>query len=249
MSVARHLFWHPAHATVGVCSPPDARDFAQLAEAVSERSPARICLVADSAAPAAGLRGLLRQLTADERLCCFQPFRASTAGIPVLSDWEQIDCCVLLSRPADWRRHQWLQLETIARWRPVVALAGACRDLPHADYFRQHVLGMPMEQASPRPIAATEIRCLAPPAVKGHPIVADVPSLAAAGPLPLIERLFNSRVLLCGSAGGHARPVAWIRRSPGGRVFCTSLSATGNFDRPAFQHLVTNAIHWACSLT
>ena len=42
-------------------------------------------------------------------------------------------------------------------------------------------------------------------------------------------------------------PVAWTNTYAGGRVFYTTLGHPGDFENPAFQRLLLNAIHWVSS--
>ena len=47
------------------------------------------------------------------------------------------------------------------------------------------------------------------------------------------------------SAAKPAEPVAWTHFHQGGRVFYTTLGHWGDFEIPAFQKLLANAIAWA----
>ena len=56
----------------------------------------------------------------------------------------------------------------------------------------------------------------------------------------------GTEVLLWGQIEGHPRePVAWTYlRADGGRSFYTSLGHLRDFDEPAFQQLLRNAVYW-----
>ena len=43
-------------------------------------------------------------------------------------------------------------------------------------------------------------------------------------------------------------PVAWTSEYHGGKVFYTSLGNTGDFQKPFYNQLLVNAIHWALEL-
>jgi nicotinamidase-related amidase len=87
----------------------------------------------------------------------------------------------------------------------------------------------------------------------GHPILADVPltQLYGNGSLYKVSPLVQSAVpLLIGSIPGKpAEPVLWTHTTrAGGRVVYTSLGHPDDFKEPAFQRLLSNAIHWAAGL-
>ena len=84
-----------------------------------------------------------------------------------------------------------------------------------------------------------------------HPILAGIPDGEFRVPswlyksLPLAE---GTATLLMGRVGDRQphEPVAWVNQtSAGGAVFYTSLGHPDEFEMPAFQRLLTNAIGWA----
>jgi len=87
----------------------------------------------------------------------------------------------------------------------------------------------------------------------GHPILAGVPiaQLHGNGSLYKVSPLAQSaRPLLLGSIPDKpAEPVLWTHTTKaGGRVVYTSLGHPDDFREPAFQRLLSNAIHWAAGL-
>ncbi|MBI1310610.1 nicotinamidase [bacterium] len=87
-----------------------------------------------------------------------------------------------------------------------------------------------------------------------HPILAgvDVKSLRGIGSLYVVSPLADSTTpLLLGAIPGKAaEPIAWTNRTRfGGRAFYTSLGHVGDFEQPAFQRLLKNALLWAVSET
>ena len=61
----------------------------------------------------------------------------------------------------------------------------------------------------------------------------------------------SARLLMLGRVADRQplEPVAWTHRSPaGGRVFYTSLGHPGDFQLPAFQLLLANAVRWAAGV-
>jgi len=81
------------------------------------------------------------------------------------------------------------------------------------------------------------------PILKGLKFPFDTPaSLYRNSPLPK-----KSSPLLRGTIEGFpSEPVAWTHRSPsGGKVFYTSLGHVEDFNKPAFNKLLLNAIKWS----
>ncbi|MDA0590202.1 MAG: ThuA domain-containing protein [Planctomycetota bacterium] len=86
-----------------------------------------------------------------------------------------------------------------------------------------------------------------------HPILAgvDTDKLAGAGSLYVVSPLKKSATALLTGAipGKDSEPIAWVNEtSHGNRVFYTSLGHVGDFEQPAFNRLLSNAIHWAAGL-
>lgn len=86
--------------------------------------------------------------------------------------------------------------------------------------------------------------------VEDHPILEGFP----AEPFPLTSHLYKSRdladtatALLRGKIKGTDTDevIAWTNDYHGGRIFYTSLGSPSDFEHPAFQRLLTNAIYWA----
>lgn len=86
------------------------------------------------------------------------------------------------------------------------------------------------------------------PSGSDHPILKNLKfpfetpaSLYRNSPLP-----DKSVPLLRGTIEGFpSEPVAWTHRSPsGGKVFYTSLGHLEDFDKPAFNKLLLNAVKW-----
>lgn len=85
------------------------------------------------------------------------------------------------------------------------------------------------------------------------PILAGVPaqSFVSKGALYRTSPLApGAAVLLTGAIQGQAaEPVAWtFRRDDGGKSFYTSLGHKDDFDNPAFDRLLLNALRWAADL-
>lgn len=83
-----------------------------------------------------------------------------------------------------------------------------------------------------------------------HPILKGFPE----EPFPLTSHLYKSRdladtatALLRGKIKGtdNDEVIAWTNDYHGGRIFYTSLGSPSDFENPAFQRLLTNAIYWA----
>ena len=88
---------------------------------------------------------------------------------------------------------------------------------------------------------------------ESHPILKGIAlgDLVGKGSLYQVSPLKNSaHALLQGSIEGkQPEPIAWTNVSEfGNRVFYTSLGHPGDFEQPAFQHLLRNALHWAARL-
>ena len=86
-----------------------------------------------------------------------------------------------------------------------------------------------------------------------HPILTGVETgkLVGAGSLYVVSPLKQSAMaLLTGTIPGKgSEPIAWVNEtSHGNRVFYTSLGHVGDFEQPAFNRLLSNAIHWAAGL-
>jgi len=86
-----------------------------------------------------------------------------------------------------------------------------------------------------------------------HPVLAGVNTekLVGVGSLYVVSPLKNSaKALLTGAIPGKdSEPIAWVNEtSHGNRVFYTSLGHVGDFEQPAFNRLLSNAIHWAAGL-
>ncbi len=78
----------------------------------------------------------------------------------------------------------------------------------------------------------------------------DVSQLIGRGSLYKVSPLAASaRPLLMGKIEGQpAEPIAWTNETAwGGRAFYTSLGHVGDFEQPAFQQLLGNALTWAAS--
>jgi type 1 glutamine amidotransferase len=85
-----------------------------------------------------------------------------------------------------------------------------------------------------------------------HPILAGVKldGYQSGGSLYKVSPLKKStRVLLQGSTAGQPKePVAWVNQTAaGGKVFYTALGHVSDFEQPAFQQLLRNAILWAAA--
>lgn len=89
------------------------------------------------------------------------------------------------------------------------------------------------------------------PGASSHPVLQGIP----AGEFRVYSSLYRTSplgpkatLLMLGRAeeGTPQEPVAWINAGPGGgRVFYTSLGGPEDFELPAFQRLLTNAVYWA----
>jgi nicotinamidase-related amidase/type 1 glutamine amidotransferase len=87
----------------------------------------------------------------------------------------------------------------------------------------------------------------------GHPILrgVDVAALRGCGSLYTVRPLAKSTTpLLIGAIPGkQPEPIAWVNASAAkGRVFYTSLGHVGDFEQPAFNALLRNAVSWAAGL-
>lgn len=83
-----------------------------------------------------------------------------------------------------------------------------------------------------------------------HPVLAGVKptELQGCGSLYKVRPLAKTATpLLIGTIPGQpAEPIAWVNTTKGGgRVFYTSLGHVGDFEQPAFNTLLRNAVHWA----
>lgn len=83
-----------------------------------------------------------------------------------------------------------------------------------------------------------------------HPILSGFPE----EPVEVTSHLYKSRnladtatALLRGKIKGTDidEVIAWTNNYKGGRIFYTSLGSPSDFEQPAFQKLLTNAIYWA----
>ena len=91
------------------------------------------------------------------------------------------------------------------------------------------------------------------PGAADHPILrgVEVEKLKGFGSLYKVSPLADSAApLLLGSLPDKpTEPVAWVNQSRyGGRVFYTALADPKDFDQPAQNRLLANAIHWAAGL-
>jgi nicotinamidase-related amidase len=142
--------------------------------------------------------------------------------------------------------------------KPLVALRTSVVALqtqrdPHPGYvvwqdFDREVLGCHYQGYNPK---SRETGCdvwLAPEAA-GHPVLAGVEAKFHSPAWIYRQRPLaaTARVLLVGrwSNEDPDEPVAWTNTYQGGRVFYTTLGHPGDFQVPAFQRLLTNAIRWA----
>ena len=78
----------------------------------------------------------------------------------------------------------------------------------------------------------------------------DVANLQGIGSLYVVSPLAKTaQPLLHGTIPGKdTEPIAWVNQNKfGGRSFYTSLGHVGDFEQPAFQKLLANAIDWAVS--
>ena len=87
-----------------------------------------------------------------------------------------------------------------------------------------------------------------------HPVLDDlkVGELVGRGSLYVVSPLQKTaQALLIGTRDGKPpEPIAWTHEtSSGGRVFYTSLGHVDDFQQPAMQHLLKNALAWACEQT
>lgn len=86
-----------------------------------------------------------------------------------------------------------------------------------------------------------------------HAILAgvDLAELEGTGSLYVVSPLVKTATpLLTGAIPNHApEPIAWVNQSTfGGKVFYTSLGAAKDFEQPAMNQLLKNAIHWAAGI-
>ncbi|MGI9428395.1 MAG: ThuA domain-containing protein [Bythopirellula sp.] len=91
------------------------------------------------------------------------------------------------------------------------------------------------------------------PDAKNSPIAAGIPTgeFKVASWLYKMGPLLEPAVpLLMGSVGDQPQhPVAWtVSLDNGQRIFYTSLGSQDDFEQPAFQHLLTNAVYWAAGI-
>ena len=86
-----------------------------------------------------------------------------------------------------------------------------------------------------------------------HPVLSgvDLTKLTGKGSLYVVSPLKNSaQTILTGTIPGKkSEPIAWVNEtSYGSWTFYTSLGHVGDFEQPAFNRLLSNAIHWAAGL-
>ena len=86
-----------------------------------------------------------------------------------------------------------------------------------------------------------------------HPVLSgvDLAKLTGKGSLYVVSPLKESaQALLTGTIPGKkSEPIAWVNEtSYGSWTFYTSLGHVGDFEQPAFNRLLSNAIHWAAGL-
>jgi type 1 glutamine amidotransferase/nicotinamidase-related amidase len=81
-----------------------------------------------------------------------------------------------------------------------------------------------------------------------HPVLDGVGVIKSRGSLYRTAPLAaNAEVLMIGSTSEATQPVAWVRRTQGGRVFYTSLGFPDDFENTAYRRLLTNALFWAAN--
>ncbi|MHC4506998.1 MAG: ThuA domain-containing protein, partial [Planctomycetota bacterium] len=82
---------------------------------------------------------------------------------------------------------------------------------------------------------------------ESHPILAGVEPFTSPSWLYKVRPLGKGTTpLLVGTIpDAEAEPVAWTNAYRKARVFCTSLGHPGDFERPEFARLMTNAVFWA----
>ena len=86
-----------------------------------------------------------------------------------------------------------------------------------------------------------------------HPILkgVDPAALIGTGSLYVVSPLAKTATpLLIGELSGKPlEPIAWVNVNKfGGRSFYTSFGHLGEFEQPAFQRLLSNAVHWAAKV-
>lgn len=202
----------------------------------------------------------LKQLSRDFRISIVHASPKNRDLMPGLEVLDDADVCLVSVRrralpQADLKRIR----EYVASGRPLVgirtsshafALRNAEPPKGHATWpqFDADVWGGHYTGHHPGGGPKTQVR-VAEGAVD-HPILSglDLTGFAGSGTLYQTRPLADSTTaLLMGSIPGQpSEPIAWTNRhSGGGRAFYTSLGHIQDFQSPAFQQLLRNAVYWA----
>jgi hypothetical protein len=216
----RRLFMHPAHRSVGVSGDglaPGPYCRMEGFAAPTDSRPLRIALLARRWNADTEAAATLFEKAVAAR-CDVECGRVDIASLDTDRDLlPEIDCLVAFGQTLCITQH----------WRDVDATARAADGPPTCSE------GRPME---------VEMA----PAAEWHPVLEGVwPFPSRHGqPEPQPGLPEDAFLLLAGRADGQTWPVAWVRHTAEGPVFCTSLGSSDDFRQPDFVRLLLNALRW-----
>ncbi|MGO9111468.1 MAG: ThuA domain-containing protein [Thermoguttaceae bacterium] len=248
-SIARHWFMHTPHAAIGLAvtarigtrQPPQAVT-APPPQPTSpmETSALRVGLIAGPEVTwhLAAAR-VAEHLRRDQSLEVYHAWDCLELGIDDPTDY---DCIVLLGWPAASSPQRVKRIELYCRGGgSLVALQAMHAQIPGWSNFAEEVLGG--RQAAGRKCRLLEVQ--RSDGAWHHPVVQGVETLIAEGEVYSGPRFSpDTTVLLTAHDGQRVRPVAWVARHGGGRVFCTTLGLDDDFREASFLRLISNAVHW-----
>jgi len=224
----RKYYMHAAHETIGVSN---------ATAALRACRPVRVCLVCAGGSfpandPLAAMEGYLAE-------------HSTTTGDEfswVVADWadatslREADTVLLYGRPEEDRiRRVWQS------GRGIVGVRPPDETVPDGSPWKSDVFGCQVRGCYPdRRVRVTPVE-----QAWRHPVLRGVDSFAVSGSLPRHAWIApDATVLLQGRVSEGNEPVAWVRTSPHGRVFHTSLGHPADFDNGAFLRLLANAVFW-----
>jgi Trehalose utilisation len=216
-----------------------------LFAAATDRKPLKLCMLSGSAEYKSNESLATFQAVIEKKfpITCSRAFWTSKTELPGLDALANADVMLLFTKrleiPAD-------QLELVKKYclagRPIVGVRTASHAFQNWLELDRLILGGDYKgHYGSGPVTKVEIANGA----TQHPILAGVEPFESTAKLYKNPQIADdTNLLLTGSIPEHTEPVAWTREYHGGRAFYTSLGAPSDFEAPAFQSLLTNAIFW-----
>ncbi len=239
---------HAAHSTIGVSSGLVAYQALAKSDDVAwetETRPLSICFVSGSPHYESdeSLAALGRRWRRRFDVQCARAYRRARGDLPGLENLAGADCMVLFAQGLTIDGEQLNCVKRYcARGGSIVAIRSSGRTMDRWPGFDREILGLTLKGnhgKTRRPFVQPA------GAADGHPALERVRPFVAGGSLfrtPLAAT--NSLPLLTGATCDRVEPVAWIRATRGGRIFCTTLGHPLDFRQPSFLRLLDNSLGW-----